>query len=486
MRFARPTSPNQALRIVVTAKQALDGAGRSRPLDELLPIRAMNVDERRLACIRSAGSDEIQLRGGDEKCRIDLQEMSAVEAELFGETSRGMFFIVDDAIDRPLISLVRRQAVYSADVRAEIGVRNEAVREEFVIRCEPESTPPERVVVQFSQSADPPYQWALGSEGARAISARRLTLEEAYAAGSMNAAETWEIKLKRVESGPFEIRAIRDFEATDKFPIALASVPEASKQRGTLTVRRGGLTDYSIVNRRLTPLPPEPTAFPFVPEQLATFRFDPSKDVAGAAEPAVRLERKTGAAASSVVILQSHLQTRAAPDGPSRNLLEMDVLNDGYSTLHVALPQGCSNEDVLCVWTDGAPTTWDVEPKKNADDVTTISVPLTSEKRYARVVVRFDARTARPSFFSTVARSLARDRSENFNAALDRLASRPDTTRGATDERPRPTPEAGATASGALSAESVASRAKSLSPFGRRRLGRRSSKSHRPRASPKT
>ncbi len=403
LRFSRPTSPNQALRIVVTAKQTLDGAGRSRQLDELLPIRALNVEERRLACIRAAGADEIQLHGGDEKCRIDMQEMSPLEAELFGEQPRGTFFLVDDAIDRPVISLVRRQSVYSADVRAEIGIRNEAVREEFVIRCEPEATSPERVVVQFSQATDSPYQWALGSEGSRAISARRLTSEEAYAAGSMNAAETWEIKLKRVESGPFEIRAIRDCEATDKLPVVLASVPEASKQRGTLTVRRGGLTDYSIVNRRLTPLPPEPTAFPFVPEQLATFRFDPSKDVVGATEPAVRLERKTGIPASSVVILQSHLQTRAAPDGPSRNLLEMDVLNDGFSILRVALPQGCSDEDVLCVWNDGAPTTWSVEPKKNVDDVTTISIPLTAEKRYARVVVRFDAKTARPSFFSTLA-----------------------------------------------------------------------------------
>ena len=109
----------------------------------------------------------------------------------------------------------------------------------------------ERLLICLSQPREPALEWNLAGASSGQFAARRLSVAEQAQAGLPAGGETWELVLKLARSGPFESCAIRSVAFRQETPVALASVADATTQRGTLTVRALGDSGLAIKNRRL-------------------------------------------------------------------------------------------------------------------------------------------------------------------------------------------------------------------------------------------
>jgi hypothetical protein len=395
IRLAKSVGPEQPVRVLVTARRLRLPSEHGMKFRDLQPVRYLRpVESRRWLSLAAVGHYELSFRGNDPPRRAALANLPAAARELFSGTA-GELFLDEDAADADAEVVVEsRRPEYSAAIHIEVEAKGGRLQESWSIRLVPGAAPVERVFVRLSEKREMTPRWKLAAPDGSAVTARRLSNGEP-ATGSTSVPEIWEIALNRPLSSPFELQGSRDSEFDGPRPIGLASMPEASRQSGTLVVRRSTECGIRIENRRLKCLPPEVPSMTSVPTTWATYSYDPARDADYANEPPfvlapAALSQSSGCAWS--VLLESW----HAPDGLSHSLATWDLQLGDRPQARITLPEGIDPGNLNGVWIDGRPTVWqpilEVNAAAEKADTSAIVVSFAGQRRFARLAVEFTAR----------------------------------------------------------------------------------------------
>jgi hypothetical protein len=340
-----------ALKQSVSARQPLtlsiNGHRREAPSDglglrelEMLHFSQADVGRNWIA-VRAADAHELVIKGGSDLTRVDPKQLTTAEARLFlPEVPAGLIFAVDPAAERLQIGTVQRKPTYTGEINVDVVADAKTLTETYTLRCASPSARVERVLLYCSQARPEPLRFSVAGGSGGQITARRLAPDDQAAQGSSKAGEAWELTLRLPRTGPFEVRAVRTIPFEGLLPLSLASLPEASSQRGTVAVRALGETGIRIENHGLRLIPAELTEAEFYPTTRGTYRYEPQRDVASA-EPVISVHPTTSPAnEAGAWVWQSQLESRFALRDATVHLATWHVQTRGRSHLTFSLPPG--------------------------------------------------------------------------------------------------------------------------------------------------
>ncbi len=410
IRLARSIGLDQPVQVIVTARRLRLPTERGLKFHDLQPLHYLPpVESRRWLSLKSVGRNELAIRGNNQPRRVLLKDIPASESGLFSGISDEMLFAEDDADDDAEVVVEGRLPEYSAAIRMEAEARGGRLQESWKIRCVPASTPVEKILVRISGKSDAPTRWQASGAKGLMLTARRLPQGAGAASGAKKSAETWQITFNQPQSDPFELHGVRESVFEGPCPLGLASLPEASRQNGTLIIRRTAKTGIRIENRRLKRLPPEPSSLASFPTIWATFSYDPTRDAINANEPSILLapaDRPLSSACAWSVLLESWHE----PGGVSRYSAVWELQLGDRERAQITLPAGIDPTEVSGVWIDGQPAAWqpiiEVNTAAENADSSKLSVLFPAEKRFATLAVEFAVRDQPLGITGTIASRL--------------------------------------------------------------------------------
>ncbi|OYV94717.1 MAG: hypothetical protein B7Z73_02690, partial [Planctomycetia bacterium 21-64-5] len=385
VQLAEPVSPSQSLVLMVTGHRAL-AADRRFPSASLQMLAFHDcVERRRLLALETSGAHRVSLDGTDRPRFTERANLTDAErgllASALGDT------ILEIEVDRTDWSVAIEQQTprYAAELRVVAEIHDGRLTESYSIRCQPEGSRVDQVLVAFSQARDEPLQFSLdGADGL--LAAERFSPPQQAARGLAQAGEVWMVRLPQAVDRAFEIRAARGLTFADDLAPALVCVPEAVNQQATIEVR--AVQDPPLVRNadRLEPVPlPQPAEGRYSPVRAA-FRYNPIDELGGASPEAVLLSRSVTASPGPATVWRLRLNSHYLASGDGRHLAVFDVENQGRPQCAVGLPAGA---DLVRVRVDGATTAARKESGR-------IVVPLPSERRFPFVTVEFSLPGAAP------------------------------------------------------------------------------------------
>jgi hypothetical protein len=394
--LAKSIGPEQPVRVIVTARRLRLPSEQGLKFHDIQPLHYLPpVEGRRWLSLKAVGGNELKIRGNNQPRRVLLKDLPAADGDLLAGVPGDLLFSEDAAESDAEVLVESRRPEYSAAIRMEAEARGERLQESWNIRCVPGTAQVEKILVRLSEKSETPPRWKLvGAEGLT-LTARRSSKGEAAASGAKNAAETWEIALSRPQIAPFELHGSRESAFEGPRPLGLASLPEASRQTGTLIIRRTLKSGIRIENRRLKCLLPEPPSMVTFPSVWATFNYDPARDAGYAKEPPILLapnDRPLSSACAWSMLLESWHE----PEGLSRYSAVWELQLGDRERARITLPDGVDPGQVSGVWIDDQPAAWQPILEINAAaenaDSSKISVSLPTEKRFATLAVEFAVR----------------------------------------------------------------------------------------------
>jgi hypothetical protein len=396
IRLAKSIGPEQPLGVIVSARRLRLPAEHGLKFRDLQPLRYLPpVESRRWLSLRAIGRNELKIRGNDQPRRLLLRDIPSAEKNLFSDDPEVLLF-AEDAADSDAEAVVEsRRPEYSAAIQMEAEARGDRLQESWHIRCVPTAAQVEKIIVRLSEKSETPPRWKISGAEGLALTARPLPTDDEEEHRSEDNAETWEIVLSRPQNRPFELHGSRETVFAGPRPLSLASLPEASRQNGTLVIRRNQKTELRIENRRLKCLPPEPPSLESYPTAWATYSYDPARDASYTKEPSISIvpaEQLMSSACAWSMLLESWHE----PEGLSRYVAVWELQLGDRSRARITLPAGVDPSEVSGVWIDDRPAVWQpiIEVNATSDnaDTSKISVTFPAEKRFALLAVEFAMR----------------------------------------------------------------------------------------------
>ncbi len=317
-------------------------------LRELEMLHFVKADGRQWMAVRAADAHELRINGASDLTRIDPQQLTAAESRLFPETPTGLVFAVDPAAARLQIATVPRKPTYTGEINVDVVADGKTLTETYTLRCSSPSARVDRVLLFCSNARSTPLRFSLAGASSGQIVARRLPPDDHAVNGLSKAGEAWELTLRLPRTAPFEIRADRSFPFTGQVPLSLASLPEASTQRGTLTIRALGETGIGIDNHhRLRMIPAEFADADLYPTTRGAYRYEPIGDVSSA-DPAISVHPTSSPAAEAGAwVWRSQLESRYALRDATLHVATWYVQTAGRSRLSFSLPPGAELRAVV-------------------------------------------------------------------------------------------------------------------------------------------
>jgi hypothetical protein len=389
VRLAKSIGPERPLKLVVAARRLRLPAEQGIKFAELQPLHFLPpVESRARLALRTIAENELKIQGADPSSRVYLKDIPPAERELFAGTAEEQIYSVETSADAEVV-LEKRRPEYSASIQMEVEAVGKRIRENWIIRCEPGSTPVEKIPVLLFGKSETATQWKIAAAPGLSMTAaiRRSSLDQP----SNNPPEIWEIALSRPQTAPFTLEGTREIAFAGSTPIGLAFLPDAKRQTGVLVVRRSAKENIRMENRRLKRLPPEPSAADAAPYALATFSFDPARD-AVAESPSIRLvpdDQPNASPHAWIACLESWVD----PEGNSRHTAVWELQLGDRDRTEITLPEGVGPGDVSGVWLDRRPAAWqptiEIDAKARTPDSSKISVVLPTDKRFATLSIEF-------------------------------------------------------------------------------------------------
>jgi hypothetical protein len=378
---------NKALTQTHPVKLIVDARGRAPQLGKDLTPTELKVAsfqevalQTSLLGLETVGPYVVRLDDDDELLRLDAARLSTAQSHLFLEAAPEVIAELNPRKQAWRVAFEHRVARYTAQIELEAKVTAGPLVESCRVRCSPESAAVERFLVHFTQARQETPRWSLGEGMQGQLVARKLSSEAQAAAGVDPAGETWEIVLRRPQKSPFEFRAERATEFKTAIPLNLVSLPEATSQQGSLTVKSTTDSPLEIENRRLKAV----AAAAAPPGQYdltrGTFRYDPPREVDSGDDVAIRVSRPEGLAVQSgSLIWRCQTDSRYEPSGRGFHNAQLHIQNHGLASCTVRLP---ADSLALALWIDGART-----PVTSSQGRLTLDLP--SERKLVTVAIQF-------------------------------------------------------------------------------------------------
>ncbi len=390
VRLAKALVPGRPVRLTIHARRLRYPDDGRWTVEELVPVKFDRPGEsRHLVAVDVAGPFRLQLIEADGIERLEPKALAGPDAELFARLPRNLLFVDNAAAAGLRVALQRQDPRYSGTIVVEATHTNATtIREDCTIRCRPESARVSRIVVRFAHSRQLPLQWTIGAENNQQLQARKLSLDELHDAGFGPREEAWELTLRRPRSEMFEIRGSREVELTDRVAVNLVSLPEAAAQKATLMIRSSESPSVRIENRRLEPIPSDAVSSRQFHRLLATYRYDPQREMVGQSEPAAVLVPDNTPASPLVWAWHGQLQSRYASDGAGQHLAIYRLQNSAARQVEFLLPEKTDLSDIHRVTVDGKPAVW--HRMTGPGGTPGVAIDLPQDEKFPAVTILFD------------------------------------------------------------------------------------------------
>ncbi len=360
-------SPTRGVRLIVTGRRLHSPSSQPLDTDDLMLLRfADAAGHRSLMAVRAVEPYRLRLEGAEHLKRIEPENLTEAQRRLFPTTPRELVFEKDTGAASLEISLVSPKPSYSATIRAEATAfasrsgenTSRWLRESYWVRCVPDVTRVDRVLIHFCSPRTTPPRWNLGAGTEGQFEARLLSAAEQASAAMDTRGETWELVFRQPKAAPFEIHASRSLPWDGRQePISLVCVPEAAQQQGSLVIRSVAATAIRVQSDRLDPLPLEDAPSDQISTARARFRYSPMSDAVRADQPAVTVElEKT--ALPAAWIWDCQLESRYQVEGGARHSIAYCIESNGKTQLELKLPASVSLEKIAGISIDGSPASW--------------------------------------------------------------------------------------------------------------------------------
>ena len=354
IRFAKSLSAQRPLKVIIQARHHYSPLGRTLSRDDVVPIEFCGASGgRHLVSIRAAEGYRLQWTEPERLTRVDPQNLTAGELDLFDDRPEGMVFVDDAPAASLAVAVVPQAPSYSAAIHVEAEVTDTGVRESYAIRCLPEGTKVDRLLVQFSQPRDIPLLWdfAPHEDDPPIVRPWQPAASGNGVAGSRG--ETLEIVFHRPRREAFELRAWRSVPFEAPLSIALAALPEATRQEGTVSVRAAS-QGVGVAPRQLPPMPPDSIPGTHHNTVRSVYRYDPPRDVLPASQTALVLTpERAHPSTPGAWAWSCDVESRFESGGASHHLVEFRIQNAGRPRLLFGLPESLAIDAVRGIWVDG-------------------------------------------------------------------------------------------------------------------------------------
>ncbi len=329
---------------------------------------------RQLVAVRPIGAYAMKVHGDEHLKRLEPDDLAPSELALLAAKPRDLLFERDERSDSLAVSLAAQEPQYAGSIRVDASLGDRKLHEKFSLRCAAELDRVDQVLVRLFPRRDATVRWTIicgaGVPPAQAaetaapqdVSARQWSKEKQAADGVDPSLETWELTLRRPLGDAFEICGVREVPIAG-LPVfvSLASLPEATAQRGEVTIRSSRPGGLSVENRRLKVILPEPPPAGQVQTIRGAYRYDPARDVAEGAKAAIRINASSEPVSPSAWIGDCRLESWYQADGRVRCSAAYDLENAGCNRLRLAMPPEIAVGELHGVRIDGAKAVWQVE-----------------------------------------------------------------------------------------------------------------------------
>lgn len=353
VRLARALAPGRPIRLSVGARRLGASLGQALAIHELAPLHFDNdVSGRQLLGLRTPDACKLEYIGSAGGHVVPGESLQPTEVELLGADQPMTVFRLEGSEQSPQVRLTALRPKFLAEVEVEARLGKNVLKEEYRIRCKPESARLDRIVVWLSRHRDDPLEWAIAGEQAVRVSARQWTSDEQLAAGLSADGEVWDIRLDTPIGQPLEIVAHRESSFSGEMSPSLASVPDAESQSGLLAIHAVPGAGIHIDNRRLRQVPPEPLPSDRSGTLRATYHYDPWREVGRLAEPAVIVSGRVAEQPALALVWEALLDSRFDTDGTGCHVAVFHVENLGEDVLRIHLPAEARGSGPVEVWVD--------------------------------------------------------------------------------------------------------------------------------------
>ncbi len=382
--LAKAVTPGRPIRLTILGRDLRSPVARDLTLATLSPLRlAGGNDGRRTVAVSAAQPYHLRVSGTEQIEGVRRAHLPRWHQEILKELPGCLLLENHLQTEDVRVRLAQQQASYTGTIRVEASVSDGRLDETYWLRCVPQASGVERIVVHFSQRREVSPQWTLGTEGAEQLTA--APLDEA-GKETASGGETWEIVLPRPRSVPFDLRASRSVRLADEQPIGLAWLPEAAAQRATLVIRAAGATPLRIDNRHLYPVPTAAAAPDRHQTARAAYRYEPARHAGYSAAVAVSVSLEPTSTTPMAWAWSCRLQSRFEPDGQGSHLVTYHMESVGGEQLQLTLPPSATADAVRGVWIDGTRTAWQAADDE-ADHRLTVALP--TGRKFSRLSVSF-------------------------------------------------------------------------------------------------
>lgn len=335
LHLAKPVTASRPLELVITGHYA-PPADRRFSSATLWPVEFHAVaSRRRLLALESSGNQHVTLEGTDGPRFEPRSQLSNSEQTLLASATSDVCLQFDP--DRPNwnVVIVQQTPRYDGDLRVAVTVTEHRMSESYRIRCRPEGSSVDHLLIAFSQARDDNPHFSL-DQSTIAVTAERLSPEARTARGLPTAGEVWLLALSKAMDQPFTISAGRSLSLSDGVMPALVSLPEAVSQQGTIeieSVRKPPQIEAAV---RLEPVP---SVSPQNASQNAIFRYDPLGELGDLTPPAVVLHTASAADEPTLAtVWRLSMHSQYFLPGVSQHRAVLDLENHGEPLCKLRLP----------------------------------------------------------------------------------------------------------------------------------------------------
>ena len=349
-------------------------------------LRFQNIKPaRRLAVILTDTAHRLDVQPRYALTRLDLAELDPDDAALIGDDQQGFGFVLDDRADNLAIRLLPETPDFGAEIDVQATISDGALREGYTIACNPESNKVDQVLIHFSSVREAEPEW-MRDGGAAISTAQRLDADEQRSLGLPGSGETWRLRFRTPIDQRFVVSAQRSSPLGDQLSLSLASLPEATSQRGTVTVKSQSDVAFSLRHQRLRAIPPALHEPGGVDRVLGSFAFDPLDEAQR--DSALELVRRNDQRLPAW-IWNCTGNTWLPLAGPIRHSAQLTIETAGRASIQLQMAELVGEPRVLIDGRHEDRITFESKQSR-------LTIPLPSDRRDCCVLVEWAAPSVRP------------------------------------------------------------------------------------------
>lgn len=342
LKFTRPITPQQPVRLVIRARrqQPLAGDLSSETLWRWFRLPGA-IERPAVMSLRSnIANYDLQVSEDVDAVRLDPEASSSEELGLLDAPPSGLLFRLPPEAADFRILLRAGEPRYTAAWDVTCACSRTRLGQQATIRCVPSEPGLSRLVLSSRPPPEREIRWRVGGVSDATVVAQTRLDTSPSAANPLGEA-VWELELSRPLAQPFVLESSWESPRAARQTVALFSCLNASSQTGIVRVTSEDDSRWSLNASELVSIPiaqGDPSRFSTT---RGLYRYESSQR-----SSLVIIEADEEALLPLARVTAAELTTRFAADGSALNVLSLAIENTGLTELPLTLPATAALQDV--------------------------------------------------------------------------------------------------------------------------------------------